>query len=157
MRIGPDGHLYILDSTNFAVRRINLSRRTVETVMATGKPEYNGDGGDAHLATLGGNPDEKFNGPYGMCIDEMGHIFIADTYNHVLRRVDAKTGIITTIAGQSKIFPHRRNDPNERDPMRLNLPKLAGLDYHNGRLFVPEWDGDLIILRREQLESDQAN
>lgn len=147
MRIGPHGHLYVLDSTNFAVRRINLSRRTVETIVGTGMPDYSGDGGPAYLAALGGNPDEEFNGPYGMCIDETGHLFIADTYNHVVRQVDAKTGIITTIAGQFEAVPGRRNDQNECDPLRLNLPKLAALDYHEGRLFVPGWDGDLIILK----------
>lgn len=157
LRIGSDGHLYIMDATNFAVRRINMSRHMVETIVGTGKPGYSGDGGAAHLATLGGDPGEKFNGPYGLCIDEMGHIFIADTFNHVLRQVDAQTGIITTIAGQSNIVPHQRNDPNEHNPMRLNLPKLAGLDYHNGRLFVPEWDGDLIILGRSNPNQQPAN
>ena len=43
---------------------------------------------------------------------------------------------------------HQRDDPREADPLNLNLPKLPALDYHDGPPFVPEWDGDLIILKR---------
>ena len=32
--------------------------------------------------------------------------------------------------------------------MNLNLPKICGLDYFNGRLFIPEWDGDLVVLKK---------
>ncbi len=148
MRLGPDGHLYVLDSTNFAVRRIDQDQRIVQTIVGTGKPGYSGDGGPAHLATLGSDSNEKFNGPYGLCIDERGHLYIADTYNHVIRQVDANTRIINTIAGQSSVVPHQCNNHNEQNPLCLNLAKLAALDYYNGRLFVSEWDGDLIILKR---------
>jgi sugar lactone lactonase YvrE len=115
MKKGPDGRLYILDSTNFAVRRIDLGTRTVETVVGTGRPAYTGDGGDARRATLGGTSGEQFDGPYGLCVDEYGNLFIADTCNHVVRMVEASTNAISTIAG---------------------------------RLFIPEWDGDLIVMKR---------
>jgi len=148
MKKAPDGCLYVLDSTNFAVRRIDVRRRTVETVAGTGKPGYTGDGGDAKQATLGSDPNERFDGPYGLCVDEQGNLFIADTYNHVVRMVEASTNVISTIAGRRAVVPHQRNDPRETNPFNLNLPKLSALDYHAGRLFVPEWDGDLIILKR---------
>jgi hypothetical protein len=148
MKRGPDGCLYVLDSTNFAVRRINVRARTVETVGGTGKPGYTGDGGDAGRATLGGGSKDKFDGPYGLCVDEYGNLFIADTGNHVVRMVEASGNMISTIAGRRNVVPHQRNDRREMNPFNLNLPKLSGLDYHNGRLFIPEWDGDLIIMKR---------
>lgn len=148
MKKGPDGRLYVLDSTNFAVRRIDVRGRTVQTIVGTGRPGYTGDGGDAKQATLGGNSGEQFDGPYGLCVDEQGNLFIADTGNHVVRMVDASTNVISTIAGRPDVVAHRRNDPHQADPLELNLPKLSALDYHDGRLFVPEWDGDLIILKR---------
>lgn len=150
MKGGPDGCLYVLDSTNFAVRRINIRARTIETVVGTGRPGYAGDGGDARQATLGSDPDEQFNGPYGLCVDEYGNLFIADTYNHVVRMVEASTNVISTIAGRHTVIAHQRNDPREKNPLNLNLPKLAALDYHDGRLFIPEWDGDLIIMKRSR-------
>lgn len=76
------------------------------------------------------------------------NLYIADTDNHVIRMVDGRTGVISTIAGRQAIEPHRRNDPNETDPFKLNIPNAAALDYHHGRLFIPEWDGDLTMLRR---------
>ena len=76
MQRGPDGHLYILDSTNFAVRRLNIKTQLVETLVGTGKPGYSGDGGDAKEATLGGDPNEQFDGPHGLCVDELGNLFI---------------------------------------------------------------------------------
>jgi len=150
MKNGPDGCLYVLDSTNFAVRRVDVRRRTVETVVGTGSPGYTGDGRDARQATLGGDPNERFDGPYGLCVDEFGNLFIADTCNHVVRMVNASTNVISTIAGRYAVVAHQRNDPRETDPLNLNLPKLSALDYHDGRLFIPEWDGDLIIMKRTQ-------
>jgi streptogramin lyase len=147
MKKGPDGRLYVLDSTNFAVRRIDVRGRIVETVVGIGRPGYTGDGGDAKQATLGSDPREQFDGPYGLCVDEYGNLFIADTCNHIVRMVEASTNVISTIAGRPVIVAHQRNDPRETDPLNLNLPKLSALDYHAGRLFVPEWDGDLIVLQ----------
>ena len=148
MQRGPDGHLYILDSTNYAVRRLNIKTQLVETLVGTGKPGYSGDGGDAKEATLGGDPNEQFDGPYGLRVDELGNLFIADTYNHVIRMVDKSTGVISTIAGQHKSVPHKRNDPNETDPFRVNLPQAVALDYFGDRLFIPEGEGDLIVLKK---------
>jgi len=51
LRLGPDGTLYVLDSRNFSVRRIDLRARTVTTVVGTGRPGYSGDGGPTLDAT----------------------------------------------------------------------------------------------------------
>jgi len=148
LRLGPDGNIYVLDSKNFALRMISLQDEKVTLVVGTGKPGYSGDDGDALKATLGSDPSQHFDGPYSLSLDEDGNIYIGDTQNHVLRMVEKKTNSISTIAGNHKIKPHVRNDPREKDPLKLNLPKISSLDYFNNCLYVPEMDGDMIILEK---------
>ncbi|ODT43932.1 MAG: hypothetical protein ABS70_06785 [Nitrospira sp. SCN 59-13] len=63
----------------------------IATLAGNGEPGYAGDGGPAGVASL--------NEPKGLCIDREGNVYIADSENHVVRRVDRKTGVITTVAG----------------------------------------------------------
>lgn len=63
----------------------------IETVAGNGEPGYAGDGGLAVAASL--------NEPKGLCLDREGNLYIADSENHVVRRVDRATGVITTVAG----------------------------------------------------------
>lgn len=148
LRLGPDGNIYVLDSKNFAVRVIDLQNKLVTLVAGTGKPAYTGDGEDALNATLGSKPDEKFDGPYSLSLDEEGNIYIGDTQNHVMRMIERKTNIISTIAGNHQAKLRVRNNPEETDPLKLNLPKICSLDYYNNCLFIPEMDGDMIILEK---------
>jgi hypothetical protein len=62
--------------------------------------------------------------------------------------IEKETCTISTIAGNHKIEPHARNDPREKDPLKLNLPKISSMDYFDNCLFIPEWDGDMILLER---------
>lgn len=148
LRLGPDGNIYVLDSKNFSVRRINMQQGTVSLVVGTGKPGYSGDRGPALTATLGSNSNEYFDGPFSLSLDEEGNIFIGDTYNHVVRMVDHATQQISTIAGRHPAEPNKRTDPLETDPLKLNLPKICGLDYYDSCLFVPDWSDDLIVLEK---------
>jgi DNA-binding beta-propeller fold protein YncE len=70
---------------------IALRSWTIHTLAGTGEPGYAGDGGPAGHAML--------NEPKGLAIDRHGHIYIADSENHVIRKIDRNTGIITTVAG----------------------------------------------------------
>ncbi len=148
LRLGPDGNIYVLDSKNFAVRMIDLSKEVVTLVAGTGDPGFAGDGGSALNAQFGSDKNEYFDGPLSLSLDEAGNIYVGDTFNHVVRMVEASTRIIRTIAGKREIQPHKRNDPNETDPLKLNLPKICSMEYWKGQLFVPEWDGDLVVLKR---------
>ena len=148
LRLGPDGNMYVLDSKNFSVRRINVRQGTVSVVVGTGKPGYSGDGGPALAATLGSNPNEYFDGPLSLSVDEEGNLFIGDTHNHVVRMVDHATQRITTIAGKRQADPNIRNNPLETNPLKLNLPKICSMDYNDGCLFVPDWSDDLIVLEK---------
>ena len=148
LRIGPEGNIYILDSKNFAIRMIDLQDKKVVPIAGTGKPGYSGDGSDALDATLGSDPHEHFDGPWALSLDEEGNIYVGDTQNHVVRMVEKETGFISTIAGNHKIKLHSRNDSQETDPLKLNLPKISSMDYFGGCLFIPEWDGDMVILEK---------
>ncbi len=148
LRLGPDGNLYVTDIHNFAVRKLDLKHRTVSTIAGTGQGGYSGDGGDARLATLGHNPTERYGGPWALSLDEAGNVYIGDTQNHVVRIVERATNVIRTIAGRLKVTPDLRNSPAETNPLDLNLPRICGMEYWNGRLFVTEWDGDLAVLAK---------
>jgi hypothetical protein len=83
------GDLYIADFDNDAVRRV--SGGIITTVAGTGTSGYNGDG---ILATTA-----RLNNPSDVAIDAAGNLYIADHHNHRIRRVDAGTLMITTVAG----------------------------------------------------------
>lgn len=81
-------NLLILDATNGAVYSVSASAGTVTRIAGGGS---GGDGGPATSASL--------FAPSGMALDTAGNLFIAELYSYDVRRVDAKTGIITTVAG----------------------------------------------------------
>ena len=152
LRRGPDGTLCVLDSRNFAVRVVDADRRCVRTIAGDGRPGYEGDGGDARHARFGGDATAKFDGPISLAVDEGGSVYVGDRFNRVVRMIDGITGVISTIAGRRWDDDLRANDTTERDPLRVSLPKISSLDYHDGQLLVPTdltaGAGDLIVLRR---------
>src|SRR5438309_2419171 len=85
------GHLYIAEATNHCIRKVDLKTGIITTVAGTGKKGYSGDGGKATDAT--------FNEPYAVVVDEDNNLFIVDRLNAVIRKVDGKTELISTIAG----------------------------------------------------------
>jgi len=89
--IGPDGALYFCEVGNHRVRRLDLKKHQLSTVAGTGTKGYSGDGGPALAASL--------NEPYEVRFDKSGNMFFAEMQNHVVRRVDAKTKMISTLAG----------------------------------------------------------
>ncbi|MGA2191620.1 MAG: choice-of-anchor D domain-containing protein, partial [Steroidobacteraceae bacterium] len=85
------GNLYIADSNNQVIRRVDATSQIITTVAGNGTDGYSGDGGPAAAAQL--------NYPYGVVVDGGGNLYIADSQNSVVRRVDASTQTITTVAG----------------------------------------------------------
>lgn len=73
------GFLYVADTNNHRVRRIDLATGIIETVAGNGEPAYAGDDGPALDASL--------YLPYGIELDDAGNLYIADTFNHVIREV----------------------------------------------------------------------
>lgn len=85
------GDLYIADTENGRVRKVNVSLGTIRTFAGTGTSGYSGDGGSATNA--------KLKKPTAVAIDASRHLYIADNENHRVRRVEHGTGVIMTIAG----------------------------------------------------------
>ncbi len=84
------GNLYIADTNNNRVRKVDASTGNISTVAGTGAAGYSGDGGAATSAQI--------QYPYGAAVDGAGNLYIADTVNNRIRKVDT-AGVITTIAG----------------------------------------------------------
>jgi DNA-binding beta-propeller fold protein YncE len=93
--LAPDDSLYVLERQGSSLRRIHNG--VIETVAGTGARGYGGDGHDAHHAV--------FNAPKEMAIDPGGNVFIVDTENHAIRLIDARSWIVTTIAGNGQAGP----------------------------------------------------
>ncbi len=90
MVLAEDGTLYFTDGN--MVRRLNTDGR-IYIVAGTGRDGYTGDGGPATEATL--------SIPVSLALDKLGNLYIAEAWNHVIRKVDTK-GIISTVAGCGK-------------------------------------------------------
>lgn len=88
------GQLYIAEADNHCIRRVEVKSGKIVTVAGTGKKGYSGDGGPATQAT--------FNEPYAVVVDGDGNLYIVDRLNAAIRRVDAGSGIVTTVAGTGK-------------------------------------------------------
>ncbi len=87
---GPDGAFYYCEYTGQRIRRIGKDG-TITTIAGTGQVGFTGDGGPALEAT--------FNKPHELRFDTFGDLYIVDMVNHAVRKIDMKTGMITTIAG----------------------------------------------------------
>jgi sugar lactone lactonase YvrE len=86
----PSGNLFIVEMTGQRVRKVDRQGR-LSTVAGTGQTGSGGDGGPARKA--------QFNGPHSLAVATNGDIYVADTGNNRVRKIDHQTGMITTIAG----------------------------------------------------------
>lgn len=90
LTLDATGNLYVADGHNHRIRKINTAG-IITTVAGTGIQGYNGDNIQATSANL--------NTPQGFAIDASGNLYISDSYNNRIRKVNKNTGVITTIAG----------------------------------------------------------
>ncbi len=112
------GNIYIADTANDAIRKVDAASGTIETVAGTGSPGFSGDGGPATAAMI--------NKPGGVAVDSAGNIYIADTANNRIRKVDAATGIIDTIAGTGQ--PGYGGDGGPATLARMSKPGDVAVD-----------------------------
>lgn len=89
--VGPDGHVYVVDKGSNRVRKIDRQSGMISTVA--GKCFYGFDGDDKPAVKA------MLHAPEAVTFDHQGHLYISDTMNHRVRKVDAETGMIATIAG----------------------------------------------------------
>ncbi len=120
------GNVFIADVSNVRIRKVDTSG-IITTVAGNGSFGFSGDGGDATLAQL----SEK---PYAVEADHSGNLFIADTYNHRIRKVNAN-GIISTIAGDGTAG--FSGDGGAATSAQLNNPSNISIDTI-GNLYVTD-------------------
>lgn len=94
LTLGPDGALYVCEIKSHVIRRIDEKTGQISTVAGSGQKGYSGDGGPAREA--------KLNEPYEVRFDQAGNMYFVEMVNNIVRRVDAKTGKIETVAGTGK-------------------------------------------------------
>jgi hypothetical protein len=127
--MGPDGHLYIADTWNNCVRRIDLKAGVVSRVAGTGEKGFGGDDGKAI--------DAKFGGIYAIAFAG-NTLFICDLDNRRVRTVDLKAGIVRTVAGNGeKGVPVDGQDARTQP---LVDPRAIAVDSA-GRLYIVERNG----------------
>ncbi|MEM8734132.1 MAG: hypothetical protein AAGG44_07915 [Planctomycetota bacterium] len=119
-------NLWIVLREGNSVWRIDRASGRLYHVAGTGKKGFSGDGGDAKEAT--------FKGPKGIAVDPGVALFVADTENHAIRRIDLKSGLIETVMGSSG-KPGFDGDGNEVQDRLLARP-------HGVCLLA---DGDLLV------------
>jgi len=126
LAIGPDGALYFCDLDNQRIRRFDLVTRRTTTIAGSGARGYAGDGAPAGDASL--------NMPHEIQFDAEGHLYIAERDNHVVRRVDAQTRIISTVAGTGA--PGFAGDGGPAARAQLRQPHSIVVDAGRRRLLI---------------------
>jgi len=136
--VDGSGNIFIADTYDNVIRRVDASTHIITTVAGGGSPESGiGDGGPATSASL------YF--PSAVALDASANLFISDSVDNVIRRVDASTGIITTVAGNST--QGFSGDGGSATSAALNLssvyigypamPASLAVDA-GGNLFIPD-------------------
>ena len=128
--IDNSGNLYIADASNGRIRKVDMSTKIITTFAGTGG---NGHGGDGGLAI-----DAEIGGPIGLFIDGQNNIYFTDYLNHVVRKIDGISGIITTIAG-SGILGYA-GDGGLATNAKLNVPCDVMLDENGNIVITDTWN-----------------
>jgi streptogramin lyase len=125
--VDQSGRIYIAERNNQAIRMVDTTG-IITTVAGTGTVSgFSGDGSQASSA--------KLKNPYGVFVDQSGRIYIADTNNHAIRKVDS-TGIITTVAGTGTVSGFN-GDGGQASSAQLKNPRGVHVDQ-SGRIYIAD-------------------
>ncbi len=134
IRFDRDGNLHFTDMKNHSIRRVDRVTGRISTIAGNGSPGYSGDGGAASGATL--------RQPHSLQFDAAGDLYIGDTGNHVLRKIDRASGVITTVAGTGKPGPTPDSAPLAGVP--LNGPRAIDFDSR-GAMWLATREGNQLF------------
>ena len=131
--IDASGNIYIADKGNYRIRKVDVAGN-ISTVAGNGTEGFSGDGGLAINAQLGGSWG------YGLTVDPHENIYIADYDNDRIRKVDANTGVISTIAGGGT---QGLGDGGPATSAELKRPADVALDTY-GDIYIADTHNGLI-------------
>ena len=110
VRFDAAGNMYFVEMKNHIVRCVEKKTGKIRTIAGTGKAGFSGDGGPAIKAQM--------KNPHSIALDNQHGLYVADIGNHRIRRIDLKTGIITTIAGNKEKQLPQDGQRAEGNPIR---------------------------------------
>jgi len=138
LALSPNGDkLYIADKQNNRIRQIDLTTNIITTIVGSGVRGYTGDGG---LAT-----DARLSLPQGLAVDANGNVYISDSSNQVIRKVEISSGLISTIAGNGQrptpTAPSNGSnigDSGTATSASLDNPQGLAIDDSNNILYIAD-------------------
>jgi streptogramin lyase len=137
MALFIDGNtLWIALREGHSIWRMELGDGILHHIAGTGQAGYAGDGGTAIEA--------KFNGPKGISAASKRYVFVTDSGNDVIRRIDLRSGLITTFPGDKPHVEHRADQRSVGMGAILNQPHGVCV-APNGALFVGDTMNHRII------------
>jgi DNA-binding beta-propeller fold protein YncE len=117
-----DGNIVITDRTGHRIRLFDVKNDTVKTLAGCGEAGFADGPGDK----------AKFNKPYSVLVDPDGNIFVSDTENQRIRRVDGKTNEVTTLAGNGRM------GFQDGPASKCTFYRPSGMAYRDGKLYVAD-------------------
>lgn len=133
VRFDKAGNMLFVEMKNHVVRKVDVKTGTIQTLVGLGTPGFSGDNGPATKAQL--------NQPHSIQLDAQDNVFICDIANHRIRRVDAKTGVITTFAGTGSRASTPDGAAIQGTP--LNGPRALDFD-REGNLWLALREGNAV-------------
>ena len=131
LSITPQGDIYLADTWNQVVRKIDSQTGLISTIAGTGEKGFSGDGGPAVKA--------KFGSIYCVTVSPDGEkLFLADLDNRRIRVVDLQSGIVETVAGNGQGGVPQNNTPARDQPL---VDPRAVMADQEGRVYVLERGG----------------
>ncbi|MBI1367900.1 MAG: hypothetical protein GC162_04520 [Planctomycetes bacterium] len=128
VEFAPDGAMIVCEVSHHRLRRVDLKTGQVATIAGNGTKGYSGDGGPATQASM--------NEPYEVRFDDAGNLFVVERLNHIVRRVDAKTHVITTLAGTGQ--PGFAGDGGPATKAQLHEPHSIAIDNARHQLYIAD-------------------
>lgn len=135
LAVDNSGNIYIADTWNCVIRRVDAVTNLVSTFAGTGVCGYSGDGGPASSAQL--------NLPEDVFLDSAGNVFIADSNNAIIREVDASSGNIVTVAGNAALGYGYTGDGGPATSAQLSFPVGVAVDA-KGDIFITDPQNNVI-------------